>query len=296
MSELGGRRREELGYRKGVLLGLTVAEIVLLLLFALLLALWGQIAVMKADVEKARIISNKFASIIKDNSINKTILNDIEKIINAEIDYSAKLAKELEKYKNNLLPDDIFELVKSQNLDLNKTEDREKLFNLIKIATKITDASDASLKTFAEQCSAGEVVTKKFKGVDPDRILSDLNHWKGVADTCGKGKSLPPCYQSNGKDVAIFEARLNDSGIILKNTLPSDLVEQFTKDFPNPPPFNTTMKESEFRQQTLQFLKYSRKNECRFRVNAYDDTGVDKKYFQKIELILDSVFFKWKHW
>lgn len=296
MSELGGRRREELGYRKGVLLGLTVAEIVLLLLFALLLALWGQIAVMKADVEKSRIISNKFASIIKDNSINKTIQNDIEKIINAEIDYSAKLAKELEKYKNNLLPDDVFELIKSQNLDLNKTEDREKLFNLIKIATKITDASDASLKNFAEQCSAGEVVTKKFKGVDPDRILSDLNHWKGVAATCGKGKSLPPCYQSNGKDVAIFEARLNDSGIILKNTLPTDLVEQFTKDFPNPPPFNTTMNESEFRQQTLQFLKYSRENECRFRVNAYDDTGVDKKYFQKIERILDSVFFKWKHW
>lgn len=296
MSELGGRRKEELGYRKGVLLGLTVAEIILLLLFALLLALWGQIAVMKSDIEKAKIINDKFSSLINSEVLNKNIQADIEKVINIEIDYSAKLAKELEKYKNNLLPDDVFELIKSQNLDLRKIEDREKFFNLIKIATQISDTSDLSLKKFADQCSAGESITKKFKGVDPDRIISDLNHWKGVAGSCGKGKALPPCYQLNGKDIAIFEARLNDNGIVLKNTIPNELIDLFSKDFPNPPPFNVTMNESEFRQKTLQFSQYSRDNECRFRVNAYDDTGIDKKYFQKIERILDGVFLKWKHW
>jgi hypothetical protein len=296
MSDLSGRRKEEIGYRKGVLLGLTVAEIVLLLLFALLLALWGQISSMKIDIEKAKIINSKFSSIINQNSPSGNTAAEIEKLIKAEINYSEKLAKELEKYKNNLLPDDVFELIKSQNFDLKKAEDRDKFFNLIKIATKITSTSDVGLKDFANQCNAGQSVISKFKGVDPDRILSDLNHWKGVAATCGKGNSLPSCYQQNGKDVAIFEARLNDQGILIKNTVPIEMIELFSKDFPSPPTFNTTLTDNEFRQQTAQFSKYSREKECRFRVNAYDDTGVDKKYFQKIEKILDSVFLKWKHW
>jgi hypothetical protein len=291
-------KREENGYRKGVLLGLTVAEIILLLLFALLLALWGQIASMKAEVSRAKIINSKFSEFISKNENLNSIKfkEDIEKIIKSEIDYAEKLSKELEKYKNNLLPDDVFEKIKSENFDLNKLEDREKFFNIIKLATLVEKDSETPKDDLLFQCEAGKKVLARTKGADPERIFSDLDHWKKEAAACGKITSLPPCYQLNGKDVAIFEARLNDQGILLKDTVPADMRATFMKDFPTPPITGKSLSDSEFRSQTSQFIKYSKEKECKFRVNAYDDTGSDKKYFQRIEKVLDSTFYKWKHW
>jgi hypothetical protein len=298
MYENINKSREEIGYRKGVLLGLTVAEIILLILFALLLALWGQIYKMKSEVERAKVINNRFLSIIEknDKSPNASLTDDIEKLIKIEIDYSFKLAKELEKYKKNLLPDDVFELIKSQNFDLNKSEDREKFFKLVTLAKQLATNSDKPIDKFVEQCDAGQITLDKFKGNSPDKVLSDLKHWKGIAETCGKGKSLPPCYQINGKDVAIFEVRLNDQGILLKNIVPDQFTEEFNNNFSRPPTYGVTLNKNDFREQTSQFIKYGRDKECKFRVNAFDDTGIDKKYFQEIEKEIDRVFFKWKNW
>jgi hypothetical protein len=137
---------------------------------------------------------------------------------------------------------------------------------------------------------------EKTKGAGLGRLISDRDHWKGVATSCGKGTSLPSCYQLNGKDVSIYEARLNDQGIYLIDSVPSDLRLTFEKDFPNSPTTEKTLSDSEFAVQTLVFNRYSRDNDCRFRVNAYDDTGEDKKYFQRIEKVLDRTFYKRKHW
>lgn len=298
MNEPSGYKKEEIGYRKGVLLGLTVAEIILLLLFALLLALWGQISLMRTESERAKVINSKFSEVIKraDNKTDAELAVDVEKIIKLEIDYSAKLAKELDRYKSNILPDDVFELIKSIKLDLNKLEDREKLRDLIKISSTISSGSNKPLDELASHCQIGGTVSKRLKGADPDRLFSDIDHWKSVAASCGKSNVLPSCYQLDGKDIYIFEARLNDNGIVLKNTVPSDLLNTFSRDFPTPPPYGVPLSKREFREYTTPFQTYSREKECRFNVNAYDDTGVDKKYFQDIEKVLDAVFRKRKHW
>jgi|GEM_PF-2609187 hypothetical protein len=298
MNEQSNYKREELGYRKGVLLGLTVAEIILLILFALLLALWAQLSILKSDSERAKAIINRFSDVIKraDNKSDAELAKDIEKILQLEIDYSAKLAEELDRYKENLLPDDVFELIKSLKLNLNKLEDREKLRNLIKISTEFSSTSNNSIQQLAEQCQVGGMVTKRLKGVEPERLFTDLDHWKNVAASCGKSNVLPSCYQLNGKDVFIFEVRLNDKGILIKKTVPSELEETFAKHFEVQPVYDVTLNQSDFRAQTLPFVKHGRDKECRFNVNAYDDTGVDKKYFQQVEKLLDSVFRKRKHW
>jgi hypothetical protein len=142
--------REENGYRRGVLLGLTIAEIILLLLFALLLALWGQISTMEQDVKRANVINSRFSAVIKSNNTltEKELASEIEKIISAEILYAQELAKEVEKHKNNLLPDDVFEMIKSQNIDLRKADDRIKFFNLVKMASLVHGARQGSCRLF----------------------------------------------------------------------------------------------------------------------------------------------------
>jgi hypothetical protein len=298
MSDESGYKKFETGYRKGVLLGLTVAEIILLILFALLIALWAQLSVLKSDAERAKAIISRFSEIVnKANSkTDSEIAKDIEKVLKLEIDYSEKLSKELLRYKNNLLPDDVFELIKTLNLDLKKLEDREKLRDLIKISTEFSSKQNISTEQLANQCQVGGLVTKRLKGADPERLFSDVDHWKSVAASCGKSNVLPSCYQLNGKNVYIFEARLNDNGILLKNIVPPELTDTFNKHFPVQPNYGITLSIREFRDQTLPFVKHGTEQECRFNVEAYDDTGVDKKYFQEVEKRLDSVFRKRKHW
>jgi hypothetical protein len=140
------------------------------------------------------------------------------------------------------------------------------------------------------------MVTSRLKGVDPERVFSDLEHWKSVAASCGKSNVLPSCYQINGKEVYIFEARLNDKGILLKNTVPPELIDIFNKNFPVQPNYGVSLGKIDFREQNLPFVIYGREKECRFFVNAYDDTGLDKKYFQAIEKDLESIFRRRKHW
>jgi hypothetical protein len=299
MDQASGRRKEEDGYRKGVLLGLTVAEIITLILFALLLALWGQISKLQGEIERAKAINAKFYKLVNSaqSKSNLDLAIELEKIIKAEIDYAARLAAELERYKSNLLPDEIFELIKSQSFDLRKVEDREKFFALTKMATQLAKEANQSPEKMASTCAAGAEAVEKFKGADPGRVWSDLNHWKGVAASCGKGNSLPPCYVVDGREALIFEARLKDNGILLKDTVPIELREQFVRDFPSPPTFEIVLDRQQFRQQTAQFLQHSRINKCsKFRVNAFDDTGQDKRNFQEIEQVLDGVFFKRKNW
>jgi hypothetical protein len=298
MNDPSSYKREEVGYRKGVLLGLTVAEIILLMLFALLIALWAQLSILRSDSERAKAIISRFSDVIKraDNKSDSELAKEVEKILQVEIDYSAKLAQELVRYKENLLPDDVFELIKSLKLDLNKLEDRERLRDLIKISTEFSTTSNSSTEQLADQCQVGGMVTKRLKGVDPERLFSDLDHWKSVAASCGKSNVLPSCYQLNGKDVFIFEVRLNDKGILIKKTIPVELENTFQKHFSSQPTYGITLSKNEFRDQTMPFVKHGREKECRFNVNAYDDTGVDKKYFQEVEKLLDSVFRKRKHW
>jgi hypothetical protein len=298
MSDSSGYKKEELGYRKGVLLGLTVAEIILLILFALLIALWAQLSILKSDSERAKAIISRFSEVIRkaDSKTDSDLAKDVEKILALEIDYSAKLAKELVQYKDKLLPDDVFELIKSLKLDLNKLEDREKLRDLIRISSEFSSSNVNSTEQLADQCQVGGMVTKRLKGADPERLFSDIDHWKSVAASCGKSNVLPSCYQLNGKDVYIFDVRLNDKGILLKNTVPAELSDIFSKHFPVQPSYDVTLNTREFRDQTAQFVNHGREKECRFYVNAYDDTGVDKKYFQEIEKVLESVFRRRKHW
>lgn len=297
IDDLSTKKREEIGYRKGVLLGLTVAEIILLLLFALLLALWGQISSLQQTTEEARVIKERFSQILKNSSLSTQDIANIKKSVAAEIDYANKLAEEIDKVKDRLLPQDVYEAIKREKFDLSNPTDRQRFFNLMKIATTALEGQDINDPKVFEKCEVGAQFQAKSKGSSVDDIFRGAQHWKDVAASCGKASSFPSCYvDESGRDVLIYEARLNDGGIFLKKTIPDVLVQRFDSEISQQPRVGVVLSPEDFLAETKALVAYGTKKECRFRVNAFDDTGTDKKNFQRIEKILERVFFKRKNW
>lgn len=293
----------ERGYRKGVLLGLTVAEIILLILFALLLALFSRILTLQESEEKVNAILNRFGNALSASAKgdDKKFLTDVEKAIQIEIDYAKKLADALGDSKSRLLPEDVYEAVVSQKFDFNNIEDRQKFIQLMKLAESFAKQNPEATKQ-QKLCEIGASLPQTIlESSDPAgrvaRQQSDIEHWKKKAEACGNGTEYPPCYEAiNGQFVYVYDAYLRDDGIMLKQSVPDEKIQHFNLNFPTPPRTNLSLSPEEFYRQSSQFLAYGKNNSCRFFVRAFDETSTNKVYFQKMDKNLQMIFYRKPMW
>ena len=115
-------------YRRGVVLGFTVAEIILLILFALLLALAAVLIKGQSAVEKAHATNQRFGAAISalDRQDKPSFLKNIDAALMEQINYEKKV-KELEaKMMRQSLPDDVYAELQAQKLDLTTKDGKEK--------------------------------------------------------------------------------------------------------------------------------------------------------------------------
>lgn len=296
-------RISERGYRKGVLLGLTIAELILLLLFALLLALFSRIIVLQDMGDRGAALSNRFGAALSASSRgeDKVFITEVERAIQMEIDYAKKLSDALGDSKTRLLPDDVYEAVISKKFDFDNIDDRKKFIELVSLAASLnrTDTTDGQK---SKQCAIGASLPNEIlDSSDPiGRILrqqSDIDHWKRKAEACGNGTEYPPCYESiNGQFVYIYDAYLRDDGVLLKQTVPDAKLEHFNSTFKQLPQLNVSLTPDDFYKQAFQFLSYGKNNSCRFFVRAFDETSTNKIYFQKMDKYLQMIFYRKPMW
>jgi hypothetical protein len=291
------------GYRKGVLLGLTIAEIILLILFALLLALFSRITVLQESGERAEALIKRFQGALDASSRgeDKKFVTEIEKAIQLEIDYAKKLADALGDSKNRLLPEDVYEAVVSKKFNFDNHEDRKKFIELMNLADTL-EKKNSSTSADPNYCAIGaSLPAEVLKSSDPvgriNRQQSDIEHWRRKAEACGNGTEYPPCYEPiNGQFVYVYDAHLKDDGVLLKLTVPDAKAEHFNSNFQNPPKTNVTLTPAEFYSQANQFLTYGKNNSCRFFVRAIDETSTNKVFFQKMDKNLQMIFYRKPTW
>ena len=270
------------GYRRGVVLGFTVAEIMLLVLFALLLALVGALSRGKSEIEKAEAINQKFLAAIKLIDDSEKFKKEIESTLLERVDYDNKL-KELEKkFSNQSLPDDVYAEIQSQNFDLKSKEGKEKFLDIL-IAALAAQKESKGVQSQAD-------LTKDAK--------AQAEYWRSEANKCGLGGNLPPCYKQSSGDATpyIFDARIKPEGIVLIDTIPEKYRTRFSSDFKDPPALDKPLSAEEFRNQTYQFLDWGKKNECRFYVQVYDDLPDDKEKFKSMLKTIETNFYKFQKW
>lgn len=299
-------------YRRGVVLGFTVAEIMLLMLFALLLALAGLLIKGRHDVQRATAVNEKFGHIISSLDLSDKVLvqKNIEKVIAEHVDYQKKVKEIEDKLKNQSLPDDVYEEIKSQKLDLSSTEGKQKFLDLLITALDAKRQAQKDGGTVKEHiesaCAAGSRMADVI-GSDkkPNDILNSVKdskakakYWESQAAKCGLAGVLPPCYRESNEEPTpfIYDAVIKAEGIYLKDTIPEKYVNRFKSDFINPPPVGKPLSINEFANLTYQFLVWGQKNQCRFYVTAYDELPNEKDKFKQYLKAIEGNFYKRTTW
>lgn len=252
--------RENRSYRKGVVLGLTMAEILILIVFILLLAF---ASLLKNEQDKVNLMNENRESLIK-------ILHLINQ---PDPDISKELVRVYEK-----MPEILVE-VKSQDLKNDPAEPIEEVIKRAVAKLKV----EKDLKSLNKDLPIEEKLNQALQ--EKDELQSKLANVEGqnknLLKQC-KGIGLPPCWaDQNGSPEYIFNLDLQDDGIVIHdNKLPHRAQEQAKLNISHIR-YEMPLGIAIFSSQTIPILRYGKANECRFFVRIFDRTGVDKKELYK---------------
>lgn len=264
-------------YRRGIMLGLTMAEIMILIIFLLLLG-FAVLLQKEKDFNKS-IIKNedKIESIIRIFAENKPNLNaDIVRIV----EELPPLLKEVEKQ--------------------NEINEEEVTADQIVIAIE----KFIRQKQLQENLNSGESLEEKLleslerqKELEKEKNVLRDQKKSLIAQIQDKGRGVdwPPCWPDSEGHASeyIFKIDLTDDGIIFENAAPPHRLAEMAKLPIQNIIYETPRTIGEFRRETAKLFKWSTNNECRFYVRVYDKTGAEQKaLFKRLLTTVEGVFYK----
>lgn len=300
------RAKESKNYRRGLILGFTIAEIVLLVLFALLMALAQRLISGKKEVLQATALNSRFMEAVASMD-DPSFQKKLNAAIQQEIDYQKRLEDAVSKISAQSLPDDVYAEIKSQKIDLNTKEGKQRFLDLVSTALEAereaAKSGGTTASNVAAACRAGSEFKKVLGDKDPSELINTTKdavaraeHYKSEAAKCGLSGNLPACFRGANDPIPyLYEVRIKPEGLQLKLTLPNQYVERFNSNFTNSPD-NAVLSVSDFRAQAKQFLDWGDRNQCRFYVTVYDDLPNDKERFKSMLKTVEGYFYKRQTW
>lgn len=291
-------------YRRGVILGLTMAEIVILIVFCLLLLL--NILVGKKNEEIKQIVEelNKTKKTMQVLAEHPDIIAELNQL------YSALDKTSFDDAFKELL------LIKNENFNIKKqlyalhekTDRTNKLNDLFdKFNIEIDEISDTMQTVLFVKNEFPEIFTDKEKIKELPHKIARLKqeiktqqnrgaYLQKKLDKLGHGTEKPACWaDSSGKTEYIFQVALTSKGIVVHNNkLPNRAIEQ--KELPiDHISFDKELSTKAFRKSTRALFEWSEKNECRFFVKVFDKTKSEEKKIYKNRLrIVEEHFYKYE--
>lgn len=323
---LGEQSRQRAQYKKGVLLGLTVAEAMLLILFALMLALGALLSKKDQSIATlgARLISatNQLrtaetrASVLQAIAEGRATDEFIREVVMAREQMAAvareraalaeqqrvltentELAKALEGHRD---PESrMRELaalgarLEAETAKISPETAREDLFELVPEAIGLADAADAAGAN-AEQARAmlggAERVAR-----DNATLRGQVARFRHELARMGRGGEYPPCWVTESGEIQyIFDIELLSSGSLRVRdaTAPVRMVDR--RELPIPAELLAgPVSPSRFRALTAPLFALAQQRECRFVVIARDRTAASQKeLFKNLLLTVEGHFYK----
>jgi len=299
-------------HRRGLVLGLTLAEIMLLLLFLVMLGLGNLLADRLKENESLREEKNAAEQKTKDlERLTKLSPTEREKLLARieKIDQLEDEAKRLAGLVSNLQS----QLTEAQN----KSEAAEKAIrefrSVIEIARRINPEDPPAalrrglelldvvgsttmpdqLKDRAQLSAENEELKKRLAdaGTDRDKFRRERDHLMQRAG--GRGMDWPACWiAENNKAEFIFDVTILDSGYLVRDAAPAGRasdpawksVGQFQRNVP--------ITREEFRAALGPLYNWSVANECRFYVYLRDRTGpTNKPTYIRLRTEVEGFFY-----
>ena len=299
----GAAAAHENAYRRGLVLGFTMAEIMLLLLFVLMLIVTF---IMVKKNEDASIKKNEIeALLVERKELNRkysSLMEIMKKIEDKSIKYDfSEMFNELVQVKeeNKQLVDSVStledEVIKNEELReaIDKIMEGQpgletlegKLGELMEKAKEKNECSILQAENSDLRDSLESTENKR------DNLKGQLEHCTKVAKS--KGYGHPPCWaDSSGKIEYIFNVYLYSAGISIQNNkLPHRAREQQALPL-HMITYNSQLSSTSFLKQTSSLFDWSVKNECRFYVNIFDVTGSsDKQKYKEYRKATEAHFY-----
>ena len=287
---------DPVGYRRGLVLGLTLAETLLLVLFILLLvyAALGQQRDQKMKDQEAQIASLNLRidtgvdRLARELTLSGIASNpdELSRKLNRltdEMARNAQLEKDLSTYQR-LVPSvseakqlaDAFEVQQSLETPL-QILDR----HLSRTTTAPPATTPDAPKTLAEALAA------------LDRMKGQLDYYERQQLTAGNGLSYPPCWQRDGRIVYTYDALLLDDGLRLSVTDDRTGLDMAgLRANGTEPPLGQTITRQIFLAQTKGLHAWSVSQGCRFYARIIDGTSAGNKsgYIQARRAVEDRFY------
>jgi hypothetical protein len=250
-------------YSRGLVLGLTMAEIAILIIFILLLALAALLDQEHKKLEEAQ----------------QQVKALVEEILALEDITGGKDISEF-----------VRELVAAREALRQAGDVHSRLAEALQEAKELKEAlaevSDKSVQEIAQENINLRTETSRMEG--------QLANAQKKLESFGKGNEMPSCWaKPDGTVEYIYEVAVNNNGMIARNTnlthrdadrklLPTMMVIQ-----------NQQVSSSKFISMSLPLYQWSVEKKCRFYVKVYDLTGsIDKDIYKERLQTVVSLFYR----
>ena len=301
-------------YRRGLVLGFTLAEIMVLIIFALLLAISWHLVAKDKEIDKlSQSLIEKEAAVTKLTERTRTLKERV-----ARGDDFDDLFRELEQAKEQQAAQEqanaaLREKLEAREKETKALEERatvaEKLMEMAREAGVPTEDPEKAVQEIASRLEQLEKVKEGMKAADvddsqveefventlsklaeaerrADRLEGQLHNLQRKLGGLGKGTEMPACWASRetGKPEYIFNTALTSRGIITRdNALLHRAAEQAQLPL-QAMVFEKEMRLGQFRVMSKPVFEWSVKEGCRFFVRVYDLTKDEEKMIYKQHL------------
>lgn len=323
---VGEQARQRSQYKQGVLLGLTVAEAMLLILFALMLALGAllskkdqsiaalgaRLVTTTAQLRSAETRANVLQSIAEGRATDEFIREIIlareqmaavarERDALAEqrrtLEENAELAEALAGNQN--ARDRMRELaalgarLEAETAKISPETNRQDLFELVPGAVGFADAAQSAE---ADPERAKAMLTGAERAARENATLrGQVARFRQELARMGRGGEYPPCWVTETGEIQyIFDIELLSSGAMRVRdvTGPTRLVDR--RELPIPGELlSGAVSPARFRALTAPLFSLAQERECRFVVIARDRTAASQKdLFKDLLLTVEGHFYK----
>jgi hypothetical protein len=305
---MASRTADEREQRRGLVLGLTLAEVLLLLLFLLLLVLGSQIRTWRDRYEQLDQTLEELKPLQEALMVGGAIdINNVQELVsrfqslqNAERELSklktenADLAKQSELFKSlGLASDDKLRNIASAVKRASEIDPNDPPA-LLKRALDVIDRLGPStqpdqVKPLSEMV-AGPELSQKVATLEAalDQMRRERNN---LMRGPGNGLTYPSCWTTAaGQTEYIFDVTLADAGVQVRNASPARandkawaLVGPFARE--------TMINENAFIGATKKLFEWSKSQNCRFYTIVRDATGPSKARYKRLQEMVQGNFY-----
>lgn len=284
---------DPVGYRRGLVLGLTLAETLLLVLFILLLvyAALGQERDKKLKQQEEQIaglslrIDSGVDRLAHELTLSGIASNpdELSRKLNRltdEMARNAQLQKDLATYAR-LVPTPAEAKQIADAFDVQQSVETPMQILDQHLSRSTPAPSGDAPKTLAEAIAA------------LDRMAGQLDYYERQQVTAGNGLSYPPCWQRDGKIVYAYDAVLLDDGLRLSVTDDRTGLDMAgLRANGAEPPLGHTISRQAFLAQTKGLHAWSVAHGCRFYARIIDGTSAGNKsgYIQARRAVEDRFY------